>query len=72
MLEKLEIDFTIPQIIEDGINDVIRASNEHSLLVDCYQMELMSNIHCYTENGDDLSEDEAQILLNYYCRPILM
>ena len=36
MLEKLEIDFTIPQIIEDGINGVIRAANEHSLLVDCY------------------------------------
>lgn len=64
--KKLDIDFEIPEEVEQDINDLIAYANKYGpLTADCYQSDLNNLL-----NGCDTCMSEEQILLlrNYYVR----
>lgn len=66
MYKKLKIDFDIPEILEDSIDDFVKNLNEQNgSLADCYEQDIRSTL-----NGCDecLTEDQINILRNYYVK----
>lgn len=64
--KKLDIDFEIPELLEEGINGVLKDLNERNgYMADCYEQDIRNTL-----NGCDLCLDEEQIelLRDYYCR----
>ena len=62
----LEIDFEIPEILQDNIELFVKDLNERNgRLADCYEAEIRSLL-----NGcdGDLSEEQILLLREYYCR----
>lgn len=66
MYRPLEINFQIPQILADYINEFLLDLNtKNGHLADCYEQEIRNIL-----NGCELDLTDEQILLlrNYYCR----
>lgn len=66
MYKKLDIDFEIPQLLEDGINDFVNnLNNQNGSLVDCYQEDIRNTL-----NGCDLclTSEQIELLRQYYCK----
>lgn len=65
MYKKLNIDFEIPEILSDSIDDFIEYLNGGGKLGDCYEEDIRSTL-----NGCDLCLTESQIdlLRQYYCK----
>lgn len=64
--KKLDIDFEIPEEIEQDINDLVDYVNKYgSVTADCYRADLNNLL-----NGCDTCMTDEQILLlrNYYVR----
>lgn len=64
--KKLNIDFEIPELLEDSINDFIVNLNEHNGdLKDCYEADIRNTL-----NGCDLclTAEQISLLREYYCR----
>ncbi len=64
MYKPLPLDFEIPEILENTINDFIdNLNNKNGNLEDCYRTEIRSIL-----NGCDLclSENQIDMLRNYY------
>lgn len=66
MYKKLEIDFEIPYLLENSIENFLIDLNERGgRLADCFEEDIRSTL-----NGCDLCLTSDQILLlrEYYCR----
>ena len=66
MYQKLEIDFEIPYLLENSINEFLVDLNEHGgRLADCFEEDIRSTL-----NGCDLcmTPEQVQLLRGYYCR----
>lgn len=64
--KELEIDFAIPEILQQDIDDFLHCLNEEGgSLADCYESEIRNIL-----NGCDtcLSYEEVELLRDYYCR----
>lgn len=66
MYRALDIDFEIPQILEDGIHDFLKNLNENDgTLADCYEQDIRNTL-----NGCDdcLTKEQDKLLRDYYVR----
>ena len=65
MYKKLDIDFEIPQLLEDEINEMVDYLNNGGRFPDCNEEDIRNTL-----NGCDLCLEPEQIALlrQYYCR----
>ena len=63
---KLEINFEIPELLQDSINDFIVNLNEHNgNLADCYVADIRNTLNGCEEC---LTPEQIDMLRQYYCR----
>lgn len=65
-MERAKFDFPLPKAIEDMIDELEVAVENKVLYVDCIQDEIRSLAHGYT--GAGLTEEQAEQIIEYYCR----
>ena len=66
MYRALDIDFDIPQILEDGIHDFLENLNTHNGdLADCYEQDIRSTLNCC---DDCLTKEQDKLLRDYYVK----
>ena len=65
MYKALTIDFNIPNILEEDIDEFVTALNNGVELVDCYEQNIRTDL-----NGCDLilTPEQDRILRDYYVR----
>jgi hypothetical protein len=65
VFKKLDIDFELPLLIEEDIQEMLDYLNDGGLLPDVYIDNLKSDLNSYKI---DFSEDQLKKLKDYYCR----
>ena len=63
--ENIELNFKIPDYLQENIDRLIKARKEKRLDADCEEEELISNIN-RAWYGKQITEDEAMILRKKY------
>lgn len=63
--ESIEVDFEIPDYLQENIDNLIKARKEERLDIDCEEDELISNIN-RAWYSRDITEDQAWILRRKY------
>lgn len=63
--ENIEIDFEIPDYLQENIDNLIKARKEKRLDEDCEADELISNIN-RAWYSKDITEDQAMLLRKKY------
>ena len=63
--ENIEIDFEIPDYLQENIDNLIKARKEKRLDEDCEADELISNIN-RAWYSKDITEDQAMLLRRKY------
>lgn len=68
MYKELEVSFPISDIIQNDIDHILEELNsgKKANLADCYMSELYNELN--NSIGYDLTEEQAGILRQYYCR----
>lgn len=56
----------MPQLMEEMIDQLEEAIENHDLIIDCIQDEIRSLAHGFTDVNWD--EDKAEEIIDYYCR----
>lgn len=70
MYRTLDIDFEIPQLLEDGIHDFLENLNTHNGdLADCYEQDIRSTLNCC---DDCLTKEQDKLLRDYYVKGGIM
>lgn len=64
-MEKLKIDFDIPDYLEEDIDNYVNAINEHDSLWDCYWFEVFNDLR-YLHNEKIITEEQFETLKDYY------
>lgn len=66
--KKLEIDFPIPDILSNDIDEFVNALNSGTTMADCYEQNIRSDL-----NGCDLvlTEEQDLLLRNYYVKGVI-
>lgn len=65
IMERLEIDFEIPDFLENDINNYISAMNEQSLDWDCWWGEVYGSINMALY-GNFITKEQADLLRSHY------
>ena len=63
-LKRLEVDFEIPVLVEEGIQGLIQEVNSGGLGIDCWQEDRASINMCL--NDELLTEEQGALLRKYY------
>lgn len=61
-MEKLILDFNIPDFLENDIDDLINEVNSGGLSVDCWQEQIRADLNCC----DNLTDEQKNIIRKYY------
>ena len=66
-IKPLQLDFTIPDYLQEDIDELINYVNENEdpISIDCYECQLYATINA-TKNNNRLTQDMANVLLDYY------
>lgn len=65
MYKRLEIDFELPETIEDDIEEMLEYMNNGGQFPDVYMDNLRSDLNCYKIDFEDY---QVEMLKDYYCR----
>jgi len=61
----LPVDFEIPNMLEEDIQEFVNALNAGTTLADCYEQTIRTDLNCCDE---DLTPEQDAILRDYYVR----
>lgn len=65
-IKKKNFNFSVPDLIDHSIDELIQAINNGDLLADCYMDNLYNNINNCLHL--DITDEQARELRNYYLR----
>lgn len=66
--KELKTDFKIPPMLQHDIDGLRSAVENDELCVDCWQDEIRGSAHGCTGGLSGLTEEQAEIIIDYYCR----
>ena len=69
MYQPLNLSFQVPEILQRNIDEFLYNLNkENGNLRDCYEAEIRNILNSCTGCENELTEEQIELLRNYYCR----
>lgn len=65
---ELKTSYKIPPLLQHDIDGLREAVENDRLCVDCWQDEIRGSAHGVTGGVDGLTEEQAEEIIDYYCR----
>ena len=62
-MEKLKLDFDIPDFLEEDIESMVKSVNNKESIVDCWQDTIRADLNC---RDGVLTEEQIKVLRDYY------
>lgn len=65
---ELKTSYKIPKMLQHDIDGLREAVENNRLQIDCWQDEIRGSAHGCTDGPDGLTEEQAEEIIEYYCR----
>lgn len=62
-MEKLKLDFDLPDFLEEDIESMVKSANNKESIVDCWQDTIRADLNCC---DGVLTEEQIKLLRDYY------